>query len=215
LIVESSRVVGGLGVSVRIANGERRLRVRRSCAIVGSILVLIAITSFGMPKRAYACLCSQGYPVAASKSNADAIFMGTAVRVAEGAATVGPTREKFKEFTFEVTTIWKGAAQPEINVRVYSSDCAYHFESGKTYLVYAQQLPSPDAALVTTNCARNRELASAGEDLAVLGQGKSIARITPANDLTIPLVAFFAFVVLAVFVTVILWRRLGSKAKYL
>lgn len=72
---------------------------------------------------------------------------------------------------FQVEQIWKGALSDEITVATenVTNSCAYPFEEGKSYLIFA--VSSDRDILMTGGCLPNREVSRATEELKILGKG--------------------------------------------
>ena len=127
------------------------------------------------------CRCTERVAPLDALEHYDLVFFGEAsfVGVSEGAPERGG--EEFVEFSTE--GLWKGPAQRRL--RVYTSDgdphCAYAFEPGRRYLVFAKL---EDAAFAyryrTSACARTTAASTALPDLAILGEPPT--RITGPED---------------------------------
>ncbi|MDQ3711706.1 MAG: hypothetical protein M3388_05755 [Acidobacteriota bacterium] len=78
------------------------------------------------------------------------------------------------QIRFKVQKTWKGALYSEISLyagnKVITS-CDVSFKNGEIYLVYAST-SSPGNKLETNQCSGTKELASAADDLKILGKGK-------------------------------------------
>ena len=64
---------------------------------------------------------------------------------------------------------WKGTATPELTL-TQASTCAFSFQLGRAYLVFARALggPFPDA-IEASKCLPNKLYARAASELALLG----------------------------------------------
>jgi hypothetical protein len=119
---------------------------------------------------ALACVCdlplkqvSLKTAVSKAKAGADVVFSGKVIEIDE--ATV----------KFSVEGWWKGAPAQEIIMPNSAggsivSDCAYRFELGEEYLVYASW---SGAQLNTNKCSRTTMLGNAGADVQVLEKIKA------------------------------------------
>jgi len=101
--------------------------------------------------------------VSKAKASAGVVFSGTVIEIDE--ATV----------KFSVEGLWKGAPAQEIIMPNSAggsivSDCAYRFELGEKYLVYAS---GSGAGLSTNKCSRTTVLSSARADVEVLEKMKA------------------------------------------
>ena len=117
-----------------------------------------------------ACVCDLpmkrvSLKTAVSKAKADAgvVFSGKVIEIGE--ATI----------KFSVEGSWKGAPAQEIIMPNSASgsivsDCAYRFELGEKYLVYAS---GSGTRLDTNKCSRTTVLGNAGADVEVLEKMKA------------------------------------------
>jgi hypothetical protein len=99
---------------------------------------------------------------------AAAVFWGTAVRI--GGEDTGDRRKRYVEF--EVQAVWKGPSQSLFRVHTPRDplpEWAYHFELGKSYLVYAFLDPGT-GVYRTTGCSRTCVADRCMEDLSELGE---------------------------------------------
>jgi hypothetical protein len=136
---------------------------------------------------ARACSCAGSSDVAAAYRDADAVFAGKMVRggvedpLPKDGTMVGGIE-------FRVDEAWKGVSGESAVVygqdtmyygeleegKTYtSSSCAYPFQKGERYLVYASRY---EDGFWVEGCGRTTSLADAGEDLRALG--------APADRLT-------------------------------
>jgi hypothetical protein len=147
--------------------------------------------------EAYACSCAGSSDVAAAYRDADAVFAGEMIRGGiEDPDPEDGTREGGIEF--RVDGSWKGV--PGGSAVVYGQDtmyygeleegkmytsnsCAYPFEKGERYLVYASRYKD---GFRVEGCGRTTSLADAGEDLRALGSPTS--RLTETGGPPLPAV---------------------------
>lgn len=136
---------------------------------------------------AHACSCAGASDVAAAYDNADAVFSGEMVR--GGLADPDPEDgTMIGGIEFRVIDAWKGVSRGsavlygqdlvyygnlEEGEMAVSSSCAYVFEKGERYLIYASRY---EGGLQTGACDRTTPLANAEKDLQSLGP--------PADQLT-------------------------------
>jgi len=83
---------------------------------------------------------------------------------------------------FKVQKWWKGTRYHEVSIFADSkiiTDCDVTFQDGETYLIYAYR--SVENRLETNQCTGTKQLASADEDLKILGKGKMPNRKTPVT----------------------------------
>ncbi|WP_274365957.1 hypothetical protein [Paenibacillus thermotolerans] len=133
-------------------------------AVSGMSLGLAGLASFAPP--AYACSCAMPRTVEEEFAAMDAVFSGKAVRVdrpAEGSSGDVTVR-------FEVERAWKGVDQAEVTLKTaqYEESCGFSFESGQSYLVYANK---DGESWATNYCTRTAAIQKAGGDLKQLCEG--------------------------------------------
>ena len=117
------------------------------------------------------CECDAPVKPAAALERADLVFFGRASFVGEAIADEsGSPIEEFMEFSVE--GVWKGPAQKRLRVYTKAAEphCAFDFEAGKSYLVYANRDPKPYSNRFRASaCSRTRPSRHALPDLAILG----------------------------------------------
>jgi hypothetical protein len=155
------------------------------------VLVLLAATS------CIACMCGDTRPsVAEARDNALMVFSGRVVddEYRDGASFPdGKPAGAELVARFKIDRWWKGDHLPEIFLfteqfvaadhSISVSDCAYRFEVGKRYLVYAGFFLGRLRAIY---CSRTAEIAKATEDLKILGNGTPPARRRRASHTATP-----------------------------
>jgi hypothetical protein len=141
------------------------------------VLVLLAATS------GFACTCGDTRPtVAEARDNALMVFSGSVVDDEYRAGATFPDgKPAGAELVarFKIDRWWKGERLPEIFLfteqflaadhSISVSDCAYRFEVGGRYLVYAGFFLGRLRAIY---CSRTSEITKALDDLKVLGSGR-------------------------------------------
>jgi hypothetical protein len=150
-----------MGISVRTIS---RLFIMGICLFVGA-------------RAALACTCELPQPgktlsqqVAEAREKSKAVFSGVALEVIENPQVF------YVEVKFRVQRSWKLVNTDEITIRTGRGrgDCGYRFEIGESYLVYAYG--SDESHLETNICQRTTRQADAGEELRLLGKGKTPGR---------------------------------------
>jgi hypothetical protein len=137
-------------------------------------------------QSALACMCGGTPGVAEARRNAGVVFLGEAVASEYQKGAKHPDgKDAGEELTvrFRVERWWKGnpAAETVLFTEQYRAPdlstsiviCAYQFEVGKRYIVYASLL---DGKLRANYCSRTSEVKQAAEDLRLLGRGKRPGR---------------------------------------
>ena len=116
---------------------------------------------------ASACSCRPPSPPEAALADADAVFEGRTF----ASESVGDEQIRWQ---FEVTRQWKGELPGKVTIvsAANSAMCGRNYEPGTSYLIYAQR---EDDHLEDNLCSRTRAIASASEDLQVLGPGRQPA----------------------------------------
>lgn len=177
------------------------MKPQNKFALIAAICLILSL----LPRPGYACSCVAPGPTPLETLEASiAVFSGEVVAVDAPESLNGITTSADPvKYTFDVEQVWKGPVQPALTVTTARDDasCGYPFEVGQSYLVYATGHVS---GLITHTCTRNQPLASAGEDLAALGQGS--VPPAPAPD-PVPILAAALIVAAAAAGGMVLWRR--------
>ncbi len=116
------------------------------------------------------CVCTEQVKPLDAFDAFDLIFFGRASVLAVTELGDSGVEDEFAEFA--VDGVWKGP--PQRTLRVYTSDgdphCAYPFEAGQLYLVYAKREKKAFSNRFRTSaCTRTVEGEAALPDLAILG----------------------------------------------
>ncbi len=143
----------------------------------GVVLILLGAGS------CFACMCGETPTVAESRDNALMVFSGRVVESEYRDGAIFPDGKRAgAELTarFTIDRWWKGSPIPEIFLfteqyqaadhSISVSTCAYRFEVGKRYLVYAGFFFGRLRAIY---CSRTSEIEKASEDLKLLGKGRT------------------------------------------
>ncbi len=150
-------------------------QVRQIC-----LVSLLVAGTWAIPHVASACSCLPPEPPKEALEKAEAVFVGRVLEVHEEGGGNMLARRRYR---FEVSRFWKGELGETITVSsaVSSAACGRSYTQDEQYLIYA----STDAnggGLVDFLCSRTRTLASADEDLAVLGPAEVVQ--TPPTTTT-------------------------------
>jgi len=155
-------------------NGVFNMR-RKSFLLILGLAVLLSAGLMVKPKAAFACSCAG--PLSAEKQVQDELERKTAIFAGKVTEVVPPPKKRIMssadevKVTFEVTKVWKGELGRETVVYTAqsSASCGYeNFEVGTAYIVSAYNVPED---LHTNICDLTKPLDSAGEELALLGDG--------------------------------------------
>lgn len=98
------------------------------------ILILVLILIYSPP--IYACSCIE-LPFEESVDRADEIFIGRVIKIEEKKELLSTEFGEYWVAHFEVSKKWKGNKKTNIRVIQTYNSCAFFFEFGKEYLVYA------------------------------------------------------------------------------
>ncbi|OKL36865.1 hypothetical protein [Domibacillus mangrovi] len=142
----------------------------------GFVALYIFVFSTAMtffPSYGEACSCAKPPDVKEEFSLSKAVFRGKVTEIDEKKSVSGfPT----KSVRFEVNETWKGVSQSQVNVTTGNGggDCGYEFRKGQEYLVYANDSDMYGSSEQTVIiCSRTKEISTAQEDLAILGEGQT------------------------------------------
>lgn len=136
-----------------------------------TFLTLIFVALFVFPQmKALACTCVQignetlEQEIKAQLKNDKAVFVGKVIEINDR------SEQGNRLVKFQVEQFWKGGLSEEITIASDKSrsSCAYPFEKGKSYLIFAVTYNNN---LFTGLCMSNREISKAAEELKILGKG--------------------------------------------
>lgn len=132
-----------------------------------AVLVVAAAVFLANPGCAFACSCLPPGTPQEELGKSDAVFAGKVVQVS---GQVDGGAAETVEVRLEVSQVWKGAESRTVLLKTpgSSASCGFNFEQGREYVVYASQ---QEGNLTAGLCSRTSPLASAADDLAVLGSG--------------------------------------------
>lgn len=124
--------------------------------------MLFACCTLFSAQSALACSCAPQPSPQEALGKAAAVFTGTVTSIQPSESPLGYL------VTFRVESAWKGAKCREVTVFTGQGDfdCGYPFQSGQSYLVYANR---SKGQLSTNICERTRPTGEASEDLTALG----------------------------------------------
>jgi len=147
-----------------------------------SVVFMFLVCVFLGTRATSACTCAQ--PKDAKPFDlAQAVFVGKVISVVKPKPRLIDRRRKLYEYSlelvvrFKVTTVWKYVTHTYVTLTTMeqSAACGYHFDVGKTYLVYAY---ANQDGLNTNLCSETKELSAAEPDLKQIGPGQSIRELT-------------------------------------
>jgi hypothetical protein len=143
-----------------------------------NILVLIMLPCLGV--RIYACQCSYPLPPCAEYWRAEAVFVGTVIEITPNLPATGHLPKHRIRFALERP--YRGVKGSEVELTQHSTNCAFTFEKGGKYFVYAYR-DREDNSLITSGCTGTHEFSPDSESLAyvhALAEGKSERAISGA-----------------------------------
>ncbi len=119
------------------------------------------------PSPAHACKCQSPVPACQSAWEAAAVFVA---HVSQSFHT-----SERETFDLEVTEVFRGVDRGPLRMSIGYSNCAPHFERGRSYLIYAHD---GGGFLSTTRCSGNLPIEEAADDLAYLRSLASLGQPT-------------------------------------
>jgi hypothetical protein len=136
-----------------------------------SRLILAAIfLSLSAPAGGDACSCAGGLPTPAAFKSTPEVFIGKVIEISQprseiirgsdGSTGIGPALPSRVRLSVEESL--KGLQGGEVDFELGGDNCAYQFEAGERYLVYADWR---DNKLRAGKCNRTRPISRAAEDL--------------------------------------------------
>lgn len=133
------------------------------------MLVLTLVSTITAPTSACSCIRPPEAPIALAASTA--VFLGKVTAIERGKNSL--------QVTIEVDRAWKGITTKTVNISTAENGaaCGYHFEIGKSYLIYAhgdKPKEGEQPKLSTNICTRTCHIDQAADDLKAIGEGKKI-----------------------------------------
>ena len=134
--------------------------------------LLAVVAGVFLAQSAQSCQCG-AVPVPAAVSRAQYVFLGLVTAIDDVPITIKADDThtytgRAPRVTFRVGQRWKGAPTPSLSV-VSSSDCAYTFQLGRSYLVFAEPDWFGGTFLIAPKCLPNAPRAMATESIRLLG----------------------------------------------
>ncbi|HEX6464219.1 MAG TPA: hypothetical protein VFZ98_07200 [Vicinamibacterales bacterium] len=145
-------------------------------ALLGFLVVL--------SPAAWACDCPQPKPLSSAvRTEAPIIFEGQVVEILDRSLHItritpsdstGETRPLGREVIFQVTRAWAGVATRRISLYMDDTDCAFPFEAGHRYVVFAHG--AAKGRPTTSVCMRTTAADHAEAVIKALGPAKHVRR---------------------------------------
>ncbi|CAM4338850.1 hypothetical protein [Paenibacillus tarimensis] len=133
-------------------------------------LLLLSITFVADYRKAQACSCASPRAMDEIMQGEDEVFTATVKGISKPGGRLLSSMDPI-EVRMIVNKVWKGniAAAVVVKTAQSSASCGYDgFKEGGSYLVIAEETPN---GLYTGLCSGTKSLASAGKELAYLGEG--------------------------------------------
>lgn len=137
-----------------------------------------------LARPAVACDCVQlKPPTGGVRAEAPIIFEGQVVEILDRSLHItrttpsdstGETRPLGREVVFQASRAWAGVTSRRISLFMDASDCAFVFEAGHRYVVFARR--DAKGRPTTSICTRTSESDRAKDLLKALGPSKQLTR---------------------------------------
>lgn len=131
-------------------------------------LVAAIVLLLGATKESHACQCREPQPPCAEYHDANAVFIGSVVKMVPVSRAEGEPPLS-TQVRFKVDRAFTGVKDPDAELINWGSSCDYSFKEGHVYLVYAFRNPKT-GSLSTHVCSRTRELSEAKDDLTYIAK---------------------------------------------
>ena len=155
--------------------------MKRAAGLAAAACVFV----FWAARSAFACDCvALKAPTTAVRTEAPIIFEGQVVEILDRSLHItrttpsdstGETRPLGREVVFQVSREWAGGTTRRLSLYVDASDCAFVFEAGHHYVVFARR--DTKGRPTTSTCTRTAETDRAQDVLKVLGRSKPPHRL--------------------------------------
>jgi hypothetical protein len=137
------------------------------------VLFLTAFAGVGLTRQAHACQCGAKPPADVAVGQSDVVIAGVVTAVDQAAPNpAAGALPPVSRVRIKVQKRWKGAAVSELTL-TQASTCAYSFQLGRAYLVFAGSHGSPNGNVEASKCLPNKPYAQAAPELALLGAPSS------------------------------------------
>jgi hypothetical protein len=192
--------------------------IKRTFIIVFSIAMLLSIGLIIKPQSAFACSCAASFnaeqQVKDELERKTAMFAGTVIQVKQPRQMLIMSSADLVKVTFDVSRVWKGelSRQTVVYTAMSSASCGVeNFEVGTEYIVSAYM---DDKALETNICDLTKPIASAGAELAILGNGyaPTIHGDASGSSLPMSIMTMIATVLIGGLIVLIIIRRNKTRS---
>ena len=119
-----------------------------------------------------ACQCGVP-PLNVAVERSEYVFLGVVTAIDEVSVTMAPDAShtysgRVPRVSFRVGRRWKGAPTQSLSV-IANSNCAYRFELGRSYLVFAEPALFAKGQLEATRCLPNAPRINSADNIRLLG----------------------------------------------
>jgi hypothetical protein len=153
----------------------------------GFVAIGVAVAVLGSARAAAACDCAALKPPStAIRTEAPIIFEGQVVEILDRSLHIkrttpsdstGETRPLGREVIFQVSSAWAGVAARRVSLFMDDSDCAFAFEAGHHYVVFAHR--DQKGRPTTSVCTRTSQADRAEAVLKALGPPRHVRHARP------------------------------------
>lgn len=136
-------------------------------SVVLTTLIVFSLLFIAGSSTVFACSCVPPGSPNEELEKYTAVFSGQVLSINRA----GYAYKSSYKVNFAVEKAWKGVSEKNVVVSTATegSICGFNFKEGERYIVYA----NGENSLSTSICSRTRSLATAQDDLSVLGEGKA------------------------------------------
>jgi hypothetical protein len=153
----------------------------------GFVAIGLAVAVLGSARAVAACDCAALKPPStAIRTEAPIIFEGQVVEILDRSLHIkrttpsdstGETRPIGREVIFQMSRAWAGVTARRVSLFMDDSDCAFAFEAGHHYVVFAHR--DQKGRPTTSVCTRTSEADRAEAVLKALGPARHVRHTRP------------------------------------
>ena len=151
------------------------------------VAIGVVVAVLGGARAAAACDCVALKPLStAIRTEAPIIFEGQVVEILDRSLHIkrttpsdstGETRPLGREVIFQVSRAWAGVTSRRVSLFMDDSDCAFAFEAGHRYVVFARH--DQKGRPTTSVCMRTSEADRAEAVVKALGPARHVRHTRP------------------------------------
>ena len=134
-------------------------------------LFIAAILTLGLARQGRACQCGTRPPADVALAQSEFVVAGVVTTIEPLPSGPDATAHAFPDVfrvRIRVQKRWKGAATSELTL-AQASTCAFSFQLGRAYLVFASTDRVSGAGVEASKCLPNKPYAKAASELALIG----------------------------------------------